>query len=53
MTDEKRKSIIRRIMIVVESCENICEDSSRLIQEQAKIVAYEHIKNILDGGDKE
>ena len=52
MTDEKRKAIIRRVGIVIESCENICEGSSRLVQEQAKIVAYEHIRAILRGDDK-
>lgn len=52
MTDEKRKSIMRRIDIIVESCENICEGSSRLIQDNAKIVAYEHIRAIMRGDDK-
>ena len=47
MTDEKRKAILRRIDIIVQSCENICEDSSRYLQEQAKIVAYERIRKAI------
>ena len=49
MTDEKRKAILRKIESVVSACENICEDSSQFLQDHAKIVAYERIRNILEG----
>ena len=52
MTDEKRKAIVRKVNTIIEACENICEGSSRLVQEQAKVVAYEHIRAILRGDDK-
>jgi len=48
MTDEKRKSMLRRIEIIVESCKNICEESSQYLQDQAKIVAYDRIERIVE-----